>query len=133
MLDRETMIQLARARLCDAQALLEAGRYDGAIYLCGYAVEIALKARICKTLAWPGYPETGGEFDKYRTFKTHNLDVLLHLSSVEEEIKGSLFAEWSMVATWDPEVRYKPTGSGTKDDAESMIESALRLTETLCK
>ena len=33
--------RIARARLEDAKALLQAGRYDGATYLCGYAVEVA--------------------------------------------------------------------------------------------
>jgi HEPN domain-containing protein len=133
MLDRADMIEIARARLCDAQALFAADRFDGAIYLCGYAAEIALKARICKTLAWAGYPETRGEFNKYRTFKTHDLDVLLHLSGIEEIIKGGLFVEWSTVVTWDPESRYKPTGSGNKDDARWMIESTDILVETLWK
>ena len=41
---------LARARLKEAQILFAAKRYDAATYLCGYAVEMALKARICKTL-----------------------------------------------------------------------------------
>src|SRR5437660_12799334 len=35
---------IARARLRDAQALLRAKRFDGAFYLCGYAVELALKS-----------------------------------------------------------------------------------------
>jgi HEPN domain-containing protein len=39
--------EIARARLQDADILLTSERYDGAIYLCGYAVELALKARIC--------------------------------------------------------------------------------------
>jgi len=34
---------------------------DGATYLCGYAVEVALKFRICLTLNWPEFPSTGGE------------------------------------------------------------------------
>ncbi len=53
---------LAHARIDDAKALLAAGRYDGATYLCGYAIEVALKARICRTLSWPEFPSTGGEF-----------------------------------------------------------------------
>ena len=33
---------IARARIEDAKALLTGGRFDGATYLCGYAVEVAL-------------------------------------------------------------------------------------------
>ena len=53
---------IARARIEDARALLTAGRFDGATYLCGYAVEVALKARICRTLNWTEFPNTGSEF-----------------------------------------------------------------------
>ncbi|OQY56397.1 MAG: hypothetical protein DRR08_31475 [Candidatus Parabeggiatoa sp. nov. 2] len=53
---------LARARLKEAQILFLAKRYDAATYLGGYAVELALKARICKTLGWTNFPETNKEF-----------------------------------------------------------------------
>ena len=43
---------VSAARLDDAQSLFNAERYDGVVYLCGYAVELALKARICETLNW---------------------------------------------------------------------------------
>jgi HEPN domain-containing protein len=82
--------KIAKGRLVDADVLFQAGRYDGAIYLCGYAVEIALKARICRTLKWPGYPSN---FTGYLSFKTHNLDILLHLSGVEAKIKSKYLAE----------------------------------------
>ncbi|MBI4607080.1 MAG: HEPN domain-containing protein [Planctomycetes bacterium] len=77
---------LAEARLEDAQALLQASRYDGAVYLGGYAIEIALKARIARTLAWAGFPAKRNEFQDYQSFRTHDLEVLLHLSGVEEAL-----------------------------------------------
>lgn len=43
------LVQLARMRLADAEALRAANQLNGAFDLCGYAVELALKARICKT------------------------------------------------------------------------------------
>jgi hypothetical protein len=49
---------LLESRLKDAKALLAAKRYDGSVYLCGYSVEIGLKARICRTLKWDGFPST---------------------------------------------------------------------------
>ena len=45
----------AKARVEDADALFNALRYDGAVYICGYAIEMGLKARICRTLKWPGF------------------------------------------------------------------------------
>ena len=131
MITRSDLTKIARARLRDAEVLYRSRRYDGAIYLCGYAVEIALKARICKTLSWPGYPSTGGEFQNYQSFRTHNLHVLLRLSGVEERIKTTLMIEWSAVAAWDPETRYKPIGSATRQAAELMLASARVLLRAL--
>ncbi len=54
-------------------------RYDGAVYLSGYAVELTIKARICKTLKWPGFPETNNEWKDLQSSKTHKLEVLLLL------------------------------------------------------
>ncbi|MBS1789482.1 MAG: HEPN domain-containing protein [Acidobacteria bacterium] len=99
MMLRAELNRIAKGRLKDANVLFNAGRYDGAIYLCGYAVETALKARICSTLKWPGFPSTRREFEGYQSFRTHDLEVLLHLSGAEEKIKTKHFVEWSIVVT----------------------------------
>jgi len=127
MIDLAELIKIAEERLKDAEALLAAGRYDGAIYLGGYVIELTLKSRICKVLRWKGFPQTRSEFQKYQSFKTHDLDVLLSLSGAEDKIKTGYLAEWSAVATWDPEARYNPIGSASKSDAELLIESAKKL------
>ena len=127
MLDKKEIKKIARARLKEAEVLAASRRYEGAIYLCGYAVELGLKARICKTLKWPGYPSSNSEFDKYRSFKTHNLDVLLHLTGVEDRVKTALLAEWSAVTEWDPQSRYNPIGNVSSHDAQLMISSAKTL------
>ena len=131
MITRSDLTKIARARLRDAEVLYRSRRYDGAVYLCSYTVEIALKARICKTLSWSGYPSTGGEFQNYQSFRTHNFDVLLRLSGAEEKVKTTLMTEWSAVAAWDPEARYKPIGSTTRQAAELMIISARTLLKAL--
>jgi HEPN domain-containing protein len=131
MLKRLDLKKIARGRLKDAEVLLNSSRYDGAVYICGYAIELSLKARICKVLHWAEYPSTRKEFESFQSFKTHNLDVLLRLTGLEENIKTNLLAEWSVLAEWDPEVRYKPIGNLTKEDAELMIESAKTLLRVL--
>jgi|SRR5262245_30288627 len=115
---------IAAARLGDAKALLAAGRFDGATYLCGYAVEVSLKARICRVLNWPDFPSTGGEFQAYRSFQTHELDVLLRLSGQEARIKQNSFALWNTVAVWKAESRYNVVGTAQQADAAAMIEAA---------
>ena len=87
-------------------------------------MEIALEVRICKTLGWTEFPESSGEFNSYRSFQVHNLNVLLHLSGREQRIKAKFSADWSNVTTWDPVARYKPAGHVTKVDLASMIASA---------
>lgn len=127
MLDQKDIRLLAKARLKDAQVLLRGKRYGGALYLCGYAIEFALKARICQTLRWSGYPETTTEFGGYTSLRTHNLEVLLHLSGIEVKIKTKMLAEWSVVNQWTPESRYSPIGKATQADASLMIASTKKL------
>lgn len=124
---KEEIENIVRARVEDAKALYEASRYDGSVYLCGYAIELGLKARICKTLQWDSYPTN----DKYKTFKTHDLDVLLHLSGCEYIIKSCNFADWSVVARWNPEARYDLIGRTQSADAKDMLESTEKLLKIL--
>jgi len=131
MLDRIEIKKIAKARFKDAEVLLSAKRYDGAVYLCGYAVELGLKSKICKTLHWQGFPETNSEFQDYRSFKTHDLDVLLHLSGTEDKIKSQYFVEWSAVSQWNPEARYQPIGNVSKSEAQLMLSSTALLLKKL--
>jgi hypothetical protein len=122
---------IAKARLKDAEVLFSAGRYDGSVYLCGYSVEISLKARICRTLKWNDFPSTNKEFEGYYSFRTHNLDVLLHLSGAEKKIKPKYLTAWSFVAEWEPRTRYKQIGTATSAEAADMINSAKILLRVL--
>jgi HEPN domain-containing protein len=123
--------KIAQARLRDAEVLQRAKRYDGAVYLCGYAIEIALKARICRALKWSGYPSTRSDFEGYHSFRTHDLDILLHLSGKEVKVKAGYLAEWSIVATWDPNTRYRTIGSASRRDAADMIAATKTLLAAL--
>lgn len=123
--------RIAQARLEDAKALSQAGRYDGATYLCGYAVEVALKARICRVLNWADFPSTSGEFQAYRSFQTHELDVLLRLSGQEARVKQDHFALWNTVGVWKAESRYNVIGTVRDSDAQAMIEAAKALLKIL--
>ncbi len=115
-------------RLREAKTLLNSSQFDGAIYLCGYAIELSLKAKICETLHWNEFPFTTNEFKAYQTFRTHDLDILLHLSGIESVIRGSYLSEWSIVSAWNPEDRYRMTGA-TATEAGSIINSSETLLE----
>ncbi len=119
--------KIVQARLEDAEVLLKASRYDGSVYLCGYAIELGLKARICRTLQWEEYPTSGN----YGTFKTHDLDVLLHLTGLEDKLKLKHMTAWSIVAQWNPEARYNPIGNVKEADAIEMLDASKELLEQL--
>ena len=53
--------------------LLREKRYDGSYYLCGYAVECALKACIAKATQRSEFPD----LDKVKASYTHDLTVLV--------------------------------------------------------
>ena len=57
------------------------------MYLAGYAVELALKARICETLGWSWFPSSSAEFGSYRSLQTHDLKVLLEFSGIKNRVK----------------------------------------------
>lgn len=80
IIGRDTLSALAEERLREAETLLVAGHYGGAIYLSGYALECYLKLAICITLRW----------DQLRgTFKTHDLETLLLHSGFDRELRTS--------------------------------------------
>ena len=126
----------AREYLRAAKLLRTRRSYDAAVYLCGYAVEIALKARICRTLKWTtGFPETALEFRLKGNLKTHDLEALLEYTGLQDRIRSvsptGSFRDWSVVAKWSPEQRYSPKGTKTLSDADSMVAATQRLLRIL--
>src|SRR5260221_8407212 len=131
MISTKDLRAIARARLRDAQALLRAKRFDGAFYLCGYVIELALKARICRTLKWSGFPDSAQDFKGLQSVKTHDLEVLLRFSGIEDRVKAKHLLEWSAVLLWNPEKRYQAIGVSTAKEAVKMVTSVQRLLEVL--
>lgn len=121
---RKQLQQLANLRLEEAERLYSHGLYDGATYLCGYVLEFALKARICRLLRLKEYPERG---EIGHLLKTHNFDNLKVLAGLSEEITATrnkdLFSNWSIAALWKPEQRYSAKGTADKKKAEEVLAS----------
>jgi len=120
---RKELKELARLRLKEAEALFDAGLYDGAVYLCGYVIEFALKARICKLLEIDKYPDSGKLKSVYAV---HDLDQLLLLSGLKSRLKptdAGLYTNRSAATPWTPEMRYRPEGSVSKQQAEKIFEA----------
>jgi HEPN domain-containing protein len=125
--------RISTTRLGDAKILLKNGRFDGAGYLCGYAMELALKLKVCQFRNWEGQPENEREDPSYQILRTHNLNGLMQLTSinVQREIKGRYFTEWSIIRSWRPEARYHPIGSVTRGDAAALLQAADTLLKLL--
>jgi HEPN domain-containing protein len=125
MLSFTDLTKMARSRVDDAKVLFAAGRYDGAAYIIGYAVEFKLKARIATgILAARSFPETPAEFDRLAKLKNHRLEELLELSGRKGKVTTSTMfkSKWSfLVSQWKPESRYNKVGTVTAQVASDMI------------
>ena len=123
MATRQELKDLADLRLREAEALFAAGLYDGAAYLAGYVVALALKARICTVLDSPDYPDTG---KLKAVYAVHDLDQLLLLSGLRRKlglVNPVLFKNWLIAVPWKPERRYAAVGSVTRRDAEEILDA----------
>jgi HEPN domain-containing protein len=115
--------ELTQLRLEEAEVLRKAGFYDAACYLCGYAVEFALKACVCKTLNLLEYPEK--EFKG--VFKTHLPTDLVLLAGLRDQLKRrqdespDFEANWQVATKWGPEQRYEKVK--TASDAEELFDA----------
>jgi HEPN domain-containing protein len=100
---------LANTRLAEAQLLHEAGFYDGAYYLAGYAVECALKACIARRTRMHDFPPTPNEL---RGIYTHRLLDLVKSADLAESLADRIRAcrlfegHWDIATQWSEESRY---------------------------
>ena len=110
LIETKTEFQvLAEERLLEAKALLDLEKWDGAYYLAGYAVELALKAYIIKTLmATDAFPDR--EFSK--NCYTHAIETLVGLANLDLARKSATDADrdlrnnWTTTRDWSEQKRY---------------------------
>lgn len=100
--------------------------------MCGYAVEVALKARVCRHLNWSEFLPPDLDEGLYRLLMTHNFDLLLSLTSLEQRLKRSvLWSDWSEVTTWEPQLRYR-IRTTDQTTAGKMLRSTKEVVRFLC-
>lgn len=122
----------SREHLRAATILRRSRAYDSAVYLCWYAVEIALKVRICRTLKWQGFPESKKEFEGKLSLKVHDLNALLDFTSIQARFQQMpLRGAWETVQAWNPEQRYRQGGIRTAAEADDMISATRDLLKAL--
>jgi HEPN domain-containing protein len=112
--------KLAFDNLRDAKILFDAGSYHGSIYLAGYAIELFLKARICKHLGWDTLDEA--------ILKRHDLQFLLRFTGLESQRESFLY-QWDLIAEWNPEMRYDEFRDFQAGEASQFIEATEYLLE----
>jgi HEPN domain-containing protein len=101
--------QASIERLQDAKCLLEAGRFHGAIYLCGYAIECQLKANVCAARRIEALDQ--GEAKKLG----HDLVNALEKAGLGRKLVGNKdlrIAFFEIVIRWSTGMRY----SGARSD-----------------
>jgi hypothetical protein len=94
---------IARLRQEDAFVLLKRGRYNGSIYLAGYAIECYLKFAICRRKEHVYLPAK---------FEVHDWDRLINEAGLLPEIRAqrNVNALYSSLAdSWGPTLRYRTT------------------------
>jgi len=119
--------QASIERLLDANCLHQAGRFQGAIYLCGYALECKLKFCVCAA--------RGVAYMEEAEAKSlgHWLDRSLHAAGLgtkllkNEELRVAFLR---IVRQWSSQIRY--SGSASNDrESESFLSDTRALLKWL--
>jgi HEPN domain-containing protein len=107
---RSDFQRLAQVRIEEAGVLLGTGKWDGAYYLAGYAMECALKACIAKLTNQYDFPPAKKIVDDCYT---HELTKLLKAAKLDaalatdQTIDPQLVANWDIAKSWSEAARYE--------------------------
>lgn len=113
---------LALQRLAEARVLHQNGFHDGAFYLGGYAVELALKAIICKHLDIDNFFAENKPYSK--PLKVHDYETLLVFAGLQQKHQQQKSSDpvflknWQRIRTWTSEDRYV----ANHRDAKQVVE-----------
>ncbi len=111
-MNRRDLRRVAMIRLKEARVLLKAGCYDGAYYLCGYALECGLKACIAKETRRSEFPD----LEKVRNSYTHKLADLVKVAALNNSLAARIAASpafevnWTTAKDWSEKDRYARHG-----------------------
>jgi hypothetical protein len=116
---RSDLQQLAELRINEAKLLLDNGYYQGAYYICGYAIELALKACIVR-----GFQDQWLDkalVKELSKLHTHDLATLLNFNGLiradldrRTASNPAFGAAWRLALQWSADKRYE-IKTGEKD------------------
>lgn len=122
-MNRTTFQGLSDTFLVEAQTLLDQGKFGGAYYLAGYAVECALKACISRLTNQDDFP-------KPRNFVegcySHDLAKLVTAAGLKTDLDRALSSNtdlssnWSVAREWSESTRYERKAEA---DARALLEA----------
>jgi HEPN domain-containing protein len=121
-MNRADLQRLSEMRIDEAKVLSAAGKYAGAFYLAGYAVECALKACIARQTNQYDFPDLELVRDSY----SHDLERLLRIAGLESALRKDqrsnheLGVNWDFVKGWEETSRYN-TSVREKDAADLIL------------
>ena len=121
-MNRTGLQELANERIAEAKILLDAGKWSGAYYLAGYAVECGLKACIAKLTKPDEFP------DKNFAAKcwVHDIEPLVKLAELEKTREEAMTANpdlsdnWDIVCAWNETSRYERK---TQAEAQALYDA----------
>lgn len=122
-MNRSEFQTLARVRLQDARVLSQAGRFDGAYYLFGLAIECALKACICRNIRRYDFPDR----DLAHKSNQHELSALVKVAGLGATLDAQLKADaaftanWLIAEGWSIQSRYSSSGQSKAEAFERAI------------
>lgn len=107
--NRSEFRTMAKIRVREARALLNAGLWDGAYYLAGYAVECGLKACIAKRTRKGSFPDK----DFAQKCWVHDINKLVEVAGLTAARdaaapRGSPAEQnWQLAQNWNERQRYE--------------------------
>lgn len=123
-MNRAQLRQLAEDRILDAERLLTGGRWAGAYYLAGYAVECGLKACILAHVEMTGAIFQDKKFSEKCWI--HDLKDLLVLANLKAALdadaaaNAALSANWAVAKDWNETSRYEQK---TQAEAQTICDA----------
>ena len=136
--DRRIQLDASRLRYEDARSLQKSGRWNGAIYLAGYAIECSLKALICYEEGKLNLKDTR-MFQKASGATLHNLGALCQQSKIlkhciELEGPSTLKSAWTtIVSLWHLEELRYGRNLGYKADCNRFLAAVEELYPQILK
>lgn len=113
---------LANERIAEAKILLDAGKWSGAYYLAGYAVECGVKACIAKLSKPDEFPDKNFGAKCW----VHDIEQLVELAglktkrNVDASANVNLDANWNIVRGWKEASRYDQK---TQADVQALYDA----------